>query len=310
MSDETVDTGAGAVTPESTPAAVTSETTTPAPEQSAGAVTPESQPSAVEGEEATGTDQTNGQETAGGQRKLTFEERVAEVASKQVAEVEARLTAQLKDVTQTKAPLDFIPDIDMGKVNTFIQEKLTEIEQAQLDGDFVKALDLQEELRTTREQIRANESRKAAYMEQQQATMATEQQTAALNAKINDAMVLVAKEFNIPDEVWKQGQAFFDAERRAKPLLNAQYEEKVLLQGPVNALIWAKEYIEQNMGKKEQDLINSKEAAKETLPAGKTATGVVTDEKATALVKAKEAAQSGNPSDLAAYSKLLRESRQ
>ncbi len=310
MSEETVDTTAGAVTPESTPAAVTSETATPAPEQSAGADSPESQPAAVGGDEATETDQTTGQETAGGQKKLTLEERVEQLASAKVAEAEARITAKLTEVTQAKAPLDFIPDIDMEKVNSYIRDTLTAIEQAQLDGDFVKSLDLQEELRQTRESIRANETRKSAYMQEQQVNQQTQQQTEALNARIADAGALVAKEYKIPEEVWKKGEEFFAAERQSKPLIDAQYREKVMLQGPVAAMLWAKDYVEQNMGKKEQDLINSKEAAKLTLPAGKTSTGVITDAAAGKLAELRRAAQSGNPSDIAAYSQARREASQ
>jgi len=296
--DVTVATDAGADSPESQPAVVEGATTTPEPEQSADAVSPESQPAVVEGEEATVTDEPV---------KKTLEERVEELASKKIAEAEARINARLQ--TETKAPLDFIPDLDFGKVNEYIRATLDSIEQAQLDGDFVKALDLQEELRQTRETIKANESRKASHMEREGQRQQSQQQIAAINEQISSASSLVAKEYNIPAEVWKKGEDFFLAERQSKPLIDAQYREKVMLQGPVAAMLWAKDYVDQNMGKKEQDLINSKEAAKATLPQGKTSTGVMTDDKANKLAAAKTAAMSGNPSDLAEYSKALRESR-
>ena len=300
MDEETVVTDAGADSPESQPAVVEGATTTAdaEPEQSAGADSPESQPAVVEGAELVATEQPV---------KKSLEERVEELASKKIAEAEARITAKLQ--TETKAPLDFIPDLDFGKVNEYIKSTLESIEQAQLEGDFVKALDLQEELRQTREAIKGNESRKASHMEQEGHRQQSEQQIQALNSQISAASALVAKEFKIPSEAWKKGEDFFLAERQSKPLVDAQYREKVMLQGPVAAMMWAKEYVEKNMGKKEQDLINSKEAAKATLPQGKTSTGLMTDEKANKLAAAKTAAMSGNPSDLAAYSQALRESR-
>jgi hypothetical protein len=314
MADETVDTSASADSSQSQPAAAASETATPTPEQNASAVSSESQSSVTEGGDATVTDQTTGQEATGqpvgGQVKKSLEERVEELASRKVAEAEARINAKLTETQQAKAPLDFVPNIDFAKVNNYIKETLTAIEQAQLDGDFVKALDLQEDLRQTREGIKANEGRKAEYMQQQQATEQSEQQIVALNSRIADASALVAKEYKIPEDVWKKGEEFFAAERQSKPLIDAQYREKVMLQGPVAAMMWAKDYVEQNMGKKQQDLINSKEAAKDGLMQGKTATGAVLDDKANKLAEAKKAAQSGNPSDLAVYSRILRESRQ
>ncbi len=311
MSDEIVAADAGAVSPESQPAAAESVTATPEPTQDAGAVSPESQPAAAESGDVKGEDQTTGQEdgapASGGQVKKTLEERVQELTSQRIAEVEARLAAKLQP--ETKTQLDFIPDLDFGKVNDYIRDVLENIEQAQLDGDFVKALDLQEELRQTRSAIKQNEERKAAHIEQQGLRQQSEQQIKALNEQIASASMLVAKEHNIPPEVWKKGEEFFLAERNSKPLIDAQYREKVMLQGPVAALLWAKDYVEQNMGKKEQDLINSKEAAKATLPQGKTSTGLMADEKANKLAAARAAAASGSPSDLAAYSQALRESR-
>ena len=311
MSDEIVAADAGAVSPESQPAAAESVTATPEPTQDAGAVSPESQPAAAESGDVKGEDQTTGQEdgapASGGQVKKTLEERVQELTSQRIAEVEARLAAKLQP--ETKTQLDFIPDLDFGKVNDYIKDVLESIEQAQLDGDFVKALDLQEELRQTRSAIKQNEERKAAHIEQEGLRRQSEQQIKALNEQIASASQLVAKEHNIPPEVWKKGEEFFLAERNSKPLIDAQYREKVMLQGPVAALLWAKDYVEQNMGKKEQDLINSKEAAKATLPQGKTSTGLMADEKANKLAAARAAAASGSPSDLAAYSQALRESR-
>lgn len=299
---------AGAVTPESQPSAVVSETPsveapvtpveTPSSEGTVTPETPVADQETVEGEE---------EAAPTGQIKRTLEERVQEMTDKRVAEVEARLTAKLSEATQAPAKLDFIPDLDMSKVNDYIRDTRDQIEQLQLDGEYNKAEELLDELTSTRQAIKANEQRKAAHMEREGLQHQSQQQVQAINEQIVNASALVAKEHNIPPEVWKAGEDFFLKERQSKPLIDAQYREKVMLQGPVQAMLWAKDYVEKNMGKKESDLIASKEAAKATLPQGKTAAGVVNDAGAAQLAALKTAAQSGNPQDLAAYSRAKRE---
>lgn len=307
MSEEIVTTDAGAVTPQSPTAEPVGETT----------VTPETTSTGTEPEattaEPSGTDAApvEGAKAPSEPHQKTMEQRVQELVSQREVEIEARLTAKLQEATKPPEQLNFIPDLDMAKVNEYIRDALTAIEQARLDGDFLKAADLQDELDTTRREIKGNEARKAEYMRQQESRQLTEQQTEQINQQIQQASALVAKEHNIPPEVWKAGEDFFLNERRTKPLIDAQYRERVMLNGPVSAMLWAKEYVEQNMGKKEEALINQKEAAKELLPAGKTSGGVVPGSTAAAdLAALKAQASSGNPSDMAAYSKAKREASQ
>jgi len=307
MPEEIVTTDAGAVTPELPAAESVSETT----------VTPETTSTGTEPEattaEPSGTDATpvEGAKAPSEPHQKTMEQRVQELVSQREVEIEARLTAKLQEATKPPEQLNFIPDLDMTKVNEYIRDALTAIEQARLDGDFLKAADLQDELDTTRREIKGNEARKAEYMRQQESRQLTEQQTEQINQQIVQASALVAKEHNIPPGVWKAGEDFFLNERRTKPLVDAQYRERVMLNGPVSAMLWAKEYVEKNMGKKEEALINQKEAAKELLPAGKTSGGVVPDSSAAAnLAALKAQASSGNPSDMAAYSKAKREASQ
>lgn len=303
MSEEIVTTDAGAVTPESPVAEQVSETTITPETTSTG-----TEPEATTAEPSGTEEQVTETRTPTESHQKTLEERVAELTEKRVAEVEQKLTAKLQEVTQAKQ-LDFIPDLDFEKVNAHIQDVRGQIEQLRLDGKDWDADLLEDTLAKTRAEIRANEERKQQYMQQQEQQHVSQQQIAAINEQIASASALVAKEHNIPADVWKKGEEFFIAERQSKPLIDAQYREKVMLQGPVAAMLWAKEYVEKNMGKKEQDLINSKETAKLTLPQGKTAAGAITDAGAEKLAALKTAAASGNPSDLAAYSRALRESR-
>jgi hypothetical protein len=297
---------ANAVSSESVPAAAPSET--PAVTETPAVETP-----SVEGTDSPATpvaEQENNETPvtpAPASHQKTLEERVQELTEKRVAEVEARLTSKLQEVTQAPVKLDFIPDLDMTKVNDYIRDTRDAIEQLQLEGKYTEAEELLDTLTATRQSIKANEQRKQAHMEREGLQQQSQQQTDAINEQIAAASVLVAKEHNIPPEVWKAGEDFFLSERQSKPLIDAQYREKVMLQGPVAAMLWAKDYVTANMGKKESDLIATKEAAKATLPQGKTAAGVANDAGAVNLAELKIAAGSGNPQDIAAYSKARRE---
>lgn len=267
-----------------------------------------STPSAEAGGEsgATPTSQESAEAHGGKQpHQKTLDERVAELVSKKEVEIEQRLMSKLEESTK-KETLDFIPDLDMAKVNKFIVDKQAEIDKALLDGEGWKAMELQDELNDVRSKVRDNEAKKADHIRRQEQAHVTEQQSAVLDKSIQDASKLVASEYKIPEQVWQEAETWFMAERRAKPIVDAQYRERVLIQGPVNALLWAKEYIEQNMGKKQEEEIKTIEAAKETLPAGKTSGGVATEAATTKLNELKARAASGNPSDLAAYSEYKR----
>lgn len=249
---------------------------------------------------STGQEGENATEGKKQPHQTTLEERVQQLAEKRIAEMEAKLNAKLEAVTQSKVEEkpNFI-EIDYDKVNEHFRDTLDKIEELKLDGKYLEAAELQEGLTDLRSQIRQNESAKAEFVKRMSERNQTEQHIAAVNQRIAEASELVRKENGLTPEVWKAGEEFFIAERQSKPLLDAQYREKVMLQGPVAALLWAKEYVEKNMGKKEQELIDRKEAAKTSLPPGKTST--VPPATGANLVALRDKARSGNAEDLAAY---------
>lgn len=243
---------------------------------------------------------TEGTETGRQPHQKTLEERVQELAEKRIAEVETKLTAKLEAVTQAKAEeKPNFYEIDFDAVNEHFRATMEQIEELKLEGKYFHAAKLDDGLADMVAQLRQNEAKKAQYIQKMNERSHNEQQSAQINQHIAEASVLVAKEHNIPPEVWKAAEDFFIAERRAKPLLDAQYREKVMLQGPVAALLWAKEYVEKNMGKKEQALIDKKETAKTTVAPGKTSTGQVVGN--ANLAELREKAKSGNADDLARY---------
>lgn len=299
--------GAVPATPAAEPGAATDAA--PVTTTDAGASEPASSPAAEQEGESGVVDPTSqeGATPTGGKQphQKSLDERVAELVGKKEVEIEQRLMAKLQETTQAQK-LDFIPDLDMNKVNQFIVDKQAEIDKALLEGRGMDAMGLQDELNGTISKIRANEARKAEYMRGREQEQLSEQKTAELNEGIENASKLVATEYKIPEEVWKKAEDWFRAERQAKPLVDAQYRERVLIHGPVNALLWAKEYVERNMGKEQEAQKQAIETAKESLPAGKTAGGTMTDATTTKLNALREAAKSGNPSDLAAYSEYKR----
>ena len=244
------------------------------------------------------TDATEGSDK--GAHQTTLEERVQALAEKRISEVETKLTAKLEEVTRAKAEeKPNFYEIDMEKVNCHIRDTMDQIEALKLEGNFLEAMELQDGLGQLRNELRGNEQRKAEWMQRTQAQQQSAAQNAQINQHIEQASALVAKEHNIPAEVWKAGEEFFLKERQSKPLIDAQYREKVLVQGPVAAMLWAKDYVEKNMGAPQQALIDKKEAAKQTLPPGKTSTGEATGSADLAALRTK--AGSGNAEDLAAY---------
>lgn len=267
---------------------------------------PETQSAETEGSQTTtqeGTEGAAGEESASnkGIRQTTLEERVQELAEKRITEVETRLNAKLEEVTRAKA--EEKPNfytIDLDKVNDHIRNTMDQIEDLKLEGKFLEAMELQDGLGELRQELRSNEQRKAEWTQRTQANEQTEQANAQTNQAIARASELVAKEHNIAPEVWKKAEDFFTKERAEKPLIDAQYREKVFTQGPIAALLWAKEYVEKNMGKKEQAAIDQKEAAKTTLPPGKTSTGEVSGDANLAALKTRAQA-TGNAEDLSAY---------
>ena len=263
------------------------EVTTTEGEETPETVTPES------GETAENPDK--------GAHQKTLEERVQELAEKRITEVEAKLNAKLEEVTRATAEeKPNFYNIDIEKVNNHIRTTMDKIEDLKLEGNYLEAMELQDGLNALRSEIKANEQRKVEWTEKQQSMQQSQAMAEQTNQMIAKASELVMKESNITPEAWKAAEEFFNKERADKPLVDAQYREKVLTQGPVSALLWAKEYVEKNMGKKEQEATEKKEAAKTTLPPGKTSTGEVPTNAALAALREKAAA-SGNASDLAAY---------
>lgn len=272
----------------------------------AGAV-PDTTPAEAQGGQENQTTTQEGAEspmegsTDKGVRQTTLEERVQELAERRITEEAQKLRAEFQQQTQAKAveAIDFIPDIDFEKVNNHIRGVLDQIEDLKLEGKMLEALDLQEGLTALRQDLKANEQRKSEYLQRAQARVQTAQQYQAHQKALDDAAGFYFPRKGYTPEVIEEGRRFFVSSLQKDPLLNARYTEIGYLQGPLAAMEFVEKFLIENMGKKQQEIIQQKEAAKTTLPPGKTSTGEVSGN--ANLDALREKAKSGNASDLADY---------
>jgi hypothetical protein len=258
----------------------------------------EGQPTTQEGAEGA-TEGSTASPDKGAHQK-TLEERVQELAEKRITEEAQKLRMEFQQATQAKAAeKPNFYEIDFDKVNDHIRGTMDQIEELKLEGKYLEAMELQDGLTGLRQELKANEQRKGEYLQKTQAQQQNTEYEQAYNKALDDAAAFYFPKKGYTPEVIEEGRKFFIGECQKDALLAAKYREVGHVQGPLAAMEFAESFIKQNMGKKEQELIDKKEAAKTTLPPGKTSTGEVIGN--SKLAELREKANSGNASDLAAY---------
>lgn len=217
---------------------------------------------------------TTEEQGAASPASLPANERIQQLIAKdkdreaKINELQGKLT-QLEQ-QQTQRP-DFV-ELDYDRINAHFNTTLEKIDELRLEGRALEAMELQDGLNALRGQIRDNERRKQEYVTRAQQAQQGQQVAAQLNQRIAEAADLVRQDANITPEVWKEGEAFFAAERQANKLLDAQYREQVMMHGPIAGMLFAKDYVMKHMGQKQAEATRQKEAAKSVVPGGKTAT--------------------------------------
>lgn len=243
---------------------------------------------------------------------LPAHERIQQLVAKdaekerKIAELEGKLTTIEQRTAQT-AP-DFI-ELDFDAINAHITSTLDQIDALRLEGKGLEALQLEDGIRELRDNIRQNEAKKASYIQRMQQGQQQEQMLAALNSRLNEAAAIVRQDANIPPEVWNEGEKFWQAERQAKPLLAAQYREIAMVQGPIAALLFAKDYVMKNMGAAQQATLQKKEEGKAAVPGGKTTSASMVPAVDLKALHAK-ALKSGDEDDMLEYMVAKREAAQ
>ena len=289
--------------------------------QPTGAV-PFTQSAEIEGGEGAGT--PTGQEAQGateGEKNISkpFEVRVNEVVEAKTRDLETKLQemeSRLAEREQAQAleRPNFV-EVDYDRLNGYLKKMVareTAIrEDIALDPDNASSDLLNElfQIQGEREQIireiRENERNRADYVKRQQTTAQNQAYHQQMQSRINDALTLLKDQERIPDDAFQAGRQFFINACKSNPFLQRQFDEKVMIGGAASAVLFAWEHVKNNMGKKQEALIQQKEEAKQMLPPGKTSTGeVIGNPELDALRKRAET--SGNAEDLAAYSAAKR----
>lgn len=268
----------GADSPVSSPAAVESAAT-----DVAGADSLQSQSAAIEGDTAEGTDTTSQEGAEGvteGDKKphnKTLEERAAEIAERKVQERFTELERQLQEQRRAQTP-DYSPPEVEAQVerNIFAHEtRLRDIEeQFRLDPQNLDPSLVQEHRQIKRwvaeaEQALAENQRKRQAAEAEaQHRARNDQIIASINSDIANASPLVREGLGITPEQWQAGEQWFMAQRKASPVLDAEYRERCLRDGAVRALNWAAKHVRENMGKAATTAKATREAGKEATFSG------------------------------------------
>lgn len=242
-------------------------------EGSTGADTQEEQAAESEGGEddesqESGTAESGAEENKDrGSHQKTLEERVRELSEKRVAEAEARLAkmeAQLKE--RFEEPPDFV-DVDPNAYKNYVNELLERAEDLRLEGNRMEAFEIEEQVRKIKAAYATNEEKRKAWLERkeraQQQQQQSEESNRQMNAAIAEASKLIQKDMKINDEAWASGEKWFMEQRKADPVLDAEYRERCWHEGPVRALKWAAGYVQAEMGKAAETAKAKKEAAKE-----------------------------------------------
>lgn len=309
-STETSTADAGTVTgeaavPEPQAGAIEAEAGQPAQgdttSQEAPAEGTEGQEPGTEGEASPGEESKH---KGSGDRIQELLSKVKEYDQKTVALEEKLAKIEGRQVQQQP---DFV-NLDFDAINAHVGDALAEIDRLKMEGRALEALELQDELNELRQNVKENERKKSAFMERQKALTTEKHQVEQLNQSLETAAKLVQKEFNIPENVMEEGRKFFTIARQQHPLVDAQYREIALLRGPVAAMLFARDYIQQEMGKVQQQALKHKETAKQTLPPGKTGTQTDATQKSLNTIRAK-AEKSGDDQDWADYFAAKREAR-
>lgn len=269
MSEESISTGAEAVTPaaESGSAEVTTETgadTQTVTAEGQGEVETEngqeSTDGATEGETQADKDR--------GAHQKTLEERAAEIAEKKFQELEARLQERMKAQTPDFDPPEVEAMVQSNIVAATVRMRAIESEMEISSGDIDPALtqeywQIKRWIAAAENALNENQKKRGEWEKKQKESSQQSAIIARVNAEIVEASPLVAQGLNISPEAWATGEKWFIEQRRANPLLDAEYRERCIRDGAFRGLKWAAEYVQREMGKKAEAAKQQKESGKD-----------------------------------------------
>jgi hypothetical protein len=187
-------------------------------------------------------------------KRQSFDERVAEVVAKQLAE---------RDASRTDEAPNFAPPETVKAVvkNIFKWEKQAEAIKAELDlleddewgeAEYAQATEL-EKLKATvadaRNALKENEKAQAEWARRQAQKKSGKESEDEIRQRMDEVAELYRQELKIDEKVWKQQGDWFQAQLKAKPLLVKEFQDTYRLNGDVAAIRFAHKYVTEHMGK-------------------------------------------------------------
>lgn len=200
-----------------------------------------------------------------GPKKLTAAERIQQLVEQRnqdriafearVRDLEARFQQQPQQ--QQSDYIELTPDVQARLNNTFANLEQQRID-AELEGDYLKALEYRKQAEQLFKGLEENEKKKAAYVEKRQ--MAEREQRAVQD--LNQRAELYRQQYAIPQEVWQDATVWFNDQCKTNPVLAQHYRDMADRQGPMAAIDWAVRYVANERSKPAQEAIQNKEEAK------------------------------------------------
>jgi len=221
---------------------------------------------------------------------------------RELAERLERLESQFAKQQEDKP--DYL-DVDIEKVNAYIQNASDQIDEFKLEGNYIAAKKLELAVAKIISDIEENDKKKAAFIEKQTKRGAAESIGQERLNKLDQAASFYRENAKIEPEVWDKMGVWFAAECQKDPVLGREFAEQVE-KGAIGAIRWAHDYTTKNMGVQAKASIDNKNnnktrtAALSPTPGGKSSPVDLTK----ALAKATE---SNTTEGWVEYQRLKRE---
>jgi hypothetical protein len=193
--------------------------------------------------------------------KKDAQTRIQELANKNREQADrlARLEAQFAQKEAEKP--DYV-EVDVEKVNLYIQTTTDKIDELKLEGDFLGATKLQNAINKLIADLDENDKKRESFLNRQKENKKVVDTGAERMKKLDGAAEFYRTNAKIDKPVWDQMGAWFAAECQKDPNLGMEFAEKVE-HGEIGAIKWAHDYTMKNMGAKECAAIETKNINKQ-----------------------------------------------
>ena len=192
--------------------------------------------------------------------KKGAQERIQQLANekRELADRLERLEAQFSK-SQAEKP-DFV-DIDMNRVNEYLQTTGDQIEELKLEGRYFEAKKLETVVAKLILDIDENDKKRSAFSEKQNKTQTAETAQTERLQNLDNAATFYRDNQKIEPAVWDKMGNWFAAQCQMDPVLGKEFAEQVD-KGAMGAIRWAHEYTTKNMGIKAKAAIDDKNTNK------------------------------------------------